>query len=62
MGTVPGLDHQKAAGWVFGLFWNRTEPLFWFKPGPLAGYLDPLLTLARSASTNWGNKFIGVQL
>ena len=30
---------------VFGRVWNRTEPNRWSKPGPLAGYPDPLLTL-----------------
>ena len=44
-GTGPGLDCQEAADQVFGQFWNWTEPLFWSKPGPLAGYPDPLLTL-----------------
>ena len=45
MGTVPGLNLQKAAGQVFGRFWNRTKPLFRSKPGTLAGYPDPLPTL-----------------
>ena len=31
---------------VFGRFWNRSEPNRRSKPGPLAGYPDPLLTLA----------------
>jgi len=34
----------------FGRVLNRTEPFFRSKPGPLAGYPDPLLTLSRSAS------------
>jgi len=33
------------AGRVFGRVWNRTEPNRRSKPGPLAGYPDPLLTL-----------------
>jgi len=45
MGTRLGLDRQEAVGRVFGRFWNRTETFFRSKPGPLAGYLDPLLTL-----------------
>jgi hypothetical protein len=45
MGTGPGLACQESAGRVFGRFWNRTDLFFWSKPGPLAGYLDPLLTL-----------------
>jgi len=44
-GTGPGLAHQESAGWAFGRFWNRTDPLLRSKPGPLAGYPDPLLTL-----------------
>ena len=44
-GMGMGLAHQEAAGRVFGWVWNRTEPFFWSKPGPLAGYPDPLLTL-----------------
>jgi len=44
-GTGPGLARQDAGGRIFGRFWNRTEPFIWSKPGPLAGYLDPLLTL-----------------
>jgi len=40
-----GLACQEAPGRVFGRVWNRTEPFFRFKPGPLAGYPDPLLTL-----------------
>jgi len=30
----------------FRTFWNPTEPFFRYNPGPLAGYLDPLLTLS----------------
>jgi len=44
-GTGPGLTHQESAGRVFGRFWNRTDPFLRSKPGPLAGYPDPLLTL-----------------
>jgi len=44
-GTGHGLDRQAAAGWVFWRFWNRTEPCFWSKHGPLAGYPELLLTL-----------------
>ena len=44
-GTCPGLARQDAAEKVFGWFWNRTELFFRFKPGPLAGYPDPFLTL-----------------
>jgi len=45
-GTGPGLARQESAGRVFGRFWNRTDPFLRSKPGPLAGYPDPLLTLA----------------
>ena len=44
-GTGPGLAHQESVGRVFGRFWNRTDPFLRSKPGPLAGYPDPLLTL-----------------
>ena len=44
-GTGPGLARQDSAGRVFGRFWNRTDPFLRSKPGPLAGYPDPLLTL-----------------
>jgi hypothetical protein len=39
------LARQDAAGRVFGRCWNLTELFFRSKPGPLAGYADPLLTL-----------------
>jgi len=45
-GTGPGLACQESAGRVFGRFWNRTDPFLRSKPGPLAGYPDPLLTLS----------------
>jgi len=43
MGTE--LACQEAPGRVFGRVWNRTKPVFGSKPGPLAGYPGPLLTL-----------------
>ena len=43
-GTGPGLARQQAAGRVFGPVCNRTDPFWRSKPGPLAGYPDPLLT------------------
>jgi hypothetical protein len=49
MGTGPGLARQESAGRVFARFWNRTNPFLRSKPGPLAGYPDPLLTLSMSA-------------
>ena len=36
---------QDRAVRFFGRVWNRTEPNRRSKPGPLAGYPDPLLTL-----------------
>jgi hypothetical protein len=45
-GTGPGLAHQESAGRVFGRFWNQTDPFLRSKPGPLAGYPVPLLTLS----------------
>jgi hypothetical protein len=47
-GTGPGLARQESAGRVFGRFWNRTDPFLPSKPGQLAGYPDPLLTLSPS--------------
>jgi len=44
MGWAP----EEAPGRVFGRVWNRTKPFYQSKPGPLAGYPDPLLTLAMS--------------
>jgi len=40
-----GFTRQDAAGRIFGRIWNRTDPFLQSKPGPLAGYPDPLLTL-----------------
>jgi hypothetical protein len=45
MRTGPGLASEESAGQVFGRVRNRTKPFLRSKPGPLAGYLDPLLTL-----------------
>ena len=45
MGTGTGLACQEALGRVIGWVWNRTEPFFRSKPGPLVGYPDPLLKL-----------------
>jgi hypothetical protein len=47
-GTGPGLAHHESAGQVFGPFWNLPDLFLRSKPGPLAGYPDPLLTLAAS--------------
>jgi len=44
-GTGPGLARQESACRVFGRVWNQTDRFFWSEPGPLMGYLDPLLTL-----------------
>jgi len=46
MGTGPGLARQDSAGRVSGWFSNRTDLFLGAKPGLLAGYPDPLLTLA----------------
>ena len=45
MGTGLDFNRQAAAGRVVGRCWNQTAPFFQSKPGPLAGYPDPLLTL-----------------
>jgi hypothetical protein len=44
-GTGPGFAHSESAGWVFGWVENQTVPCLCFKPGPLAGYADPFVTL-----------------
>ena len=44
-GTGPGLARQESVGRVLGRFWNQTDRFLRSKPGPLAGYPDPLLTL-----------------
>jgi len=67
--TGPGLARLDAAGRVFGRFWNRTEQCFWFKPRPLAGYPDPLLTLGdgeemesgKETKNGWLNTLFEVQ-
>jgi hypothetical protein len=51
MGTGPGLAREESAGLVFGRFWNRTNPFLRSKPGQLAGYPDPLLTLVNRFRT-----------
>ena len=45
MGTGPGLNCEESADWGFGWLWNQTDTFFRSKPGPLAGYPDPFLTL-----------------
>jgi len=47
-GTGPRMPCHDAAGWGVGRFWIRTEPFLQSEPTPLAGYLDPLLTLLRT--------------
>jgi len=44
-GTGMGFACQVALGRVVDWVWNQTKPFFRSKPGPLAGYPDPLLTL-----------------
>ena len=44
-GMGAGFPCQETAGWVSGQVWNQTDPFLWSKPGPLAGYPDPLVTL-----------------
>jgi hypothetical protein len=45
MGTGMGLARQVGPGRVFEQVWNRTEPFYRSKPGPLVGFPDQLLTL-----------------
>jgi len=40
-----GRAHEQSVGWVFVWVWKRTDLFLWSKPWPLAGHLDPLLTL-----------------
>jgi len=49
-GTGPGLARQESAGRVFGRVRNRTDTFLLSKPGPLAGYPDPLLSLPGAAA------------
>jgi len=46
MGTGSGLARQKSASWGIELVWNETDPFLLSKLGPLAGYLEPLVTLS----------------
>ena len=48
-GTGLGLARQQSAGRVFGRVWKQTDLFLWSKPGPLAGYPDPLLTLVTTS-------------
>jgi len=57
-GPGPGLARHESAGRVFGWFGNRTDLFVQSKPGPLAGYPDPLLTLGTCrvwVSLGWTN-------
>jgi hypothetical protein len=45
MGTGLGLARHELAGRVVGQVWNQSDPFVRSKPGPLVGFLDPLLTL-----------------
>jgi len=45
MGTGPAVARQESACQDFGRLWNPTDPYLPFKPGHLADYQDPLLTL-----------------
>jgi len=47
-GKGTGLACQEAAGQVFGVVWNRTDPVLRSKPGPLVGSPDPFLTLGKA--------------
>jgi len=49
--TDPGLAHEDTPDRDLVLFWNRTELFSQSRPGPLAGYPDPFLTLPGSAET-----------
>jgi len=53
-GRVPGFDQYYVAGWVFELVLHQAKQCFQSKPGLLAGYLDPFLTLAARISLNCG--------
>jgi hypothetical protein len=49
-GTGAGLARQQSAGWGFGQIWIQTDPFLRCKPGPPAGYPNPLLTLGSRGS------------
>jgi len=53
-GYGSGFGPPRVSGSGFGRVWNRTDPFLQSKPGPLAGYPDPLLTLAAPAPTTFG--------
>jgi len=44
-GTALGVAWLLSLVKGFGRVWNLTDPFLRSKPGPLEGYLDPLLTL-----------------
>jgi len=46
MGTGPDLAHQESASRDFGWVGSQTNPFLGSSSGLLAGYPDPLLTLA----------------
>jgi len=50
VGTGPGSARQEAADFVSGRLRNWTDWFLQSKPGPLPGYLDPLLTLHISSA------------
>jgi len=54
---VLSLARQDATCRVFGRFWNQTNRVFRSEPRPLAGYLDPLLSL--HGTTSMGNLLLG---
>jgi len=50
--TGTGLDLvcQETTGRVFGRVWNQTNLFLWSKPGLLAGYPHPMLTVAQTTA------------
>jgi hypothetical protein len=50
-GYRSGFGLPRVSGSGFGRVWNQTDPCLRSKPGPLAGYPDPLLTLPVSSSS-----------
>jgi hypothetical protein len=59
MSTGPDLASQLSAGQVFGRVRNQTNLSLRSKPGPLAGYLDSLLTLVFVTVTRFATLHCG---
>jgi hypothetical protein len=57
MGTGVGLAGQESGGRVGGWVLNQNEMFLWFKPRPLVGHPDLLLTLVSLAQADTMTQF-----